>query len=100
MSRYVAFLRGVSPQNAKSADLTRTFETAGFANEETLLSRGNVAFDASSIFETANPSPTPTGAPKPRQPVVPNVMQLSIGNAPEANAEARGRVTSTIVVHS
>jgi uncharacterized protein (DUF1697 family) len=53
MPRYVAFLRGVSPQNAKSADLKRSFETAGFANVRTVLSSGNVAFDASSKAEAA-----------------------------------------------
>jgi len=53
MPRYVAFLRGVSPQNAKSADLTRSFEAAGFANVRTILSSGNVAFDVSSKSEAA-----------------------------------------------
>jgi uncharacterized protein (DUF1697 family) len=45
MPRYVAFLRGVSPQNASSADLKRCFEATGFANVRTVLSSGNVAFD-------------------------------------------------------
>jgi uncharacterized protein (DUF1697 family) len=53
MPRYVAFLRGVSPLNAKSADLKRSFETAGFTNVKTILSSGNVAFDASSKSESA-----------------------------------------------
>lgn len=53
MPRYVAFLRGVSPLNAKSADLRRAFEAAGFANVVTVLSSGNVAFDASSRTATA-----------------------------------------------
>ncbi|HZF68334.1 MAG TPA: DUF1697 domain-containing protein [Gemmatirosa sp.] len=44
MSRYVAFLRGVSPTNAKMPDLRRCFEAAGFADVRTLLSSGNVAF--------------------------------------------------------
>lgn len=48
MARYVAFLRGVSPSNAKMADLKRCFEAAGFAAVKTVLSSGNVAFDASS----------------------------------------------------
>lgn len=52
MPRYVAFLRGVSPSNAKSADLKRSFETAGFTNVKTILSSGNVAFDASTQSET------------------------------------------------
>lgn len=53
MPRYVAFLRGVSPQNAKSAELKRAFEFAGLANVKTILSSGNVAFDAASRSETA-----------------------------------------------
>lgn len=44
MSRYVAFLRGVSPTNAKMPALIRCFETAGFADVRTLLSSGNVVF--------------------------------------------------------
>jgi uncharacterized protein (DUF1697 family) len=46
MPRYVAFLRGVSPQNAKMPDLKRCFEGAGFTKVTTLLSSGNVVFDA------------------------------------------------------
>jgi len=30
--RYAAFLRGVSPMNAKMADLKRAFEAAGFTD--------------------------------------------------------------------
>ncbi len=48
MARYVAFLRGVSPMNARMADLRRSFEAAGFANVVTVLSSGNVVFDARS----------------------------------------------------
>jgi uncharacterized protein (DUF1697 family) len=44
MARYVASLRGVSPVNAKMADLKRCFEAAGFSDVRTLLSSGNVAF--------------------------------------------------------
>lgn len=46
MPRFVAFLRGVSPMNAKMPELRACFEAAGFANVRTLLSSGNVAFDA------------------------------------------------------
>ena len=46
MPRYAAFLRGVSPMNAKMPELKRTFESAGFENVGTLLSSGNVVFDA------------------------------------------------------
>lgn len=45
MPRFVAFLRGVSPLNAKMPELKRCFESAGFSNVKTLLSSGNVAFD-------------------------------------------------------
>jgi uncharacterized protein (DUF1697 family) len=51
MPRYVAFLRGVSPQNASSAALKQSFENAGFTNVKTILSSGNVAFDVSSGSE-------------------------------------------------
>jgi uncharacterized protein (DUF1697 family) len=46
MPRYVAFLRGVSPMNAKMPELKRCFEQAGFTNVKTVLSSGNVVFDA------------------------------------------------------
>jgi hypothetical protein len=42
MRRYVAFLRGVNPMNAKMAELRRCFETAGFTDVRTVLSSGNV----------------------------------------------------------
>ena len=46
MPRYVALLRGVSPMNAKMADLRTAFEGAGFTNVRTVISSGNVVFDA------------------------------------------------------
>ena len=46
MPRYVAFLRGVSPMNAKMPELKRCFEEAGFGDVRTVLSSGNVVFDA------------------------------------------------------
>ena len=46
MSRFVAFLRGVNPMNAKMAELKRCFERAGFTDVKTVLSSGNVAFSA------------------------------------------------------
>jgi uncharacterized protein (DUF1697 family) len=45
-TRYVAFLRGVSPLNAKMPDLKRAFELAGFTDVRTLLTSGNVVFGA------------------------------------------------------
>src|SRR5688572_13821416 len=46
MPRYVAFLRGISPVNARMADLRRCFETAGFGEVGTVLASGNVVFSA------------------------------------------------------
>jgi uncharacterized protein (DUF1697 family) len=46
MPRYAAFLRGVSPMNAKMPELKQAFEAAGFTNVKTVLASGNVAFDA------------------------------------------------------
>jgi len=51
MPRYVAFLRGVSPLNAKMPELKACFESAGWASVRTLLSSGNVVFDARSASE-------------------------------------------------
>jgi uncharacterized protein (DUF1697 family) len=53
MPRYVAFLRGVSPLNAKMPDLKRCFEEAGFSNVKTVLSSGNLVFDARTSKEAA-----------------------------------------------
>jgi uncharacterized protein (DUF1697 family) len=44
MSRYVAFLRGVSPQNLSMAVLRQCLEACGYAEVRTVLSSGNVAF--------------------------------------------------------
>lgn len=46
MPRYAAFLRGVSPMNAKMPELKRAFEKAGFDDVRTVLSSGNVVFSA------------------------------------------------------
>lgn len=53
MPRYVAFLRGVSPMNARMPQLKRCFEAAGFSAVRTLLSSGNVVFDARSSSPAA-----------------------------------------------
>ncbi|PZA05933.1 MULTISPECIES: DUF1697 domain-containing protein [unclassified Meiothermus] len=53
MPRYLAFLRGVSPMNLKMADLKRCMESAGFTEVKTILSSGNVAFNASVRNEAA-----------------------------------------------
>lgn len=53
MPRHVAFLRGVSPMNAKMPELKRCFEQAGFGNVRTVLSSGNVVFDARAASEQA-----------------------------------------------
>ncbi|HJU66733.1 MAG TPA: DUF1697 domain-containing protein [Gemmatimonadaceae bacterium] len=46
MPRYAAFLRGVSPMNAKMPELKKAFELAGFEDVKTVLSSGNVVFSA------------------------------------------------------
>jgi len=51
MPRYVAFLRGVSPTNAKMPELKRCFEAAGFTQVKTVLASGNVVFDARAAAE-------------------------------------------------
>jgi uncharacterized protein (DUF1697 family) len=51
--RYVAFLRGVSPMNAKMAGLKKCFEAAGFSDVKTVLSSGNVVFSAQKASEAA-----------------------------------------------
>lgn len=53
MKRYVAFLRGVSPMNAKMPELARAFEAAGFADVRTVLSSGNVVFGAQAATAAA-----------------------------------------------
>ena len=53
MPRYVAFLRGVSPMNAKMPELKRCFESAGFTDVKTVLSSGNVAFSVRAASEAA-----------------------------------------------
>jgi uncharacterized protein (DUF1697 family) len=53
MPRYVAFLRGVSPMNAKMPELKRAFEVAGFTHVKTVLSSGNVVFDVRKTPEAA-----------------------------------------------
>ncbi|HYW06004.1 MAG TPA: DUF1697 domain-containing protein [Longimicrobium sp.] len=46
MARYVALLRGVSPSNCKMPRLRECFEAAGFDEVRTVLSSGNVVFNA------------------------------------------------------
>jgi uncharacterized protein (DUF1697 family) len=51
MPRYAAFLRGVMPTNAKMPELKKCFEEAEFSDVRTLLSSGNVVFDAKKASE-------------------------------------------------
>ncbi len=46
MPRYAAFLRGVMPTNARMPELVLAFEAAGFTRVKTVLTSGNVVFDA------------------------------------------------------
>ena len=52
MPRYAAFLRGVSPMNAKMPELKWAFEAAGFTSVRIVLSSGNVVFDARRASES------------------------------------------------
>jgi uncharacterized protein (DUF1697 family) len=53
MPRYVAFLRGVMPTNASMPALKAAFEAAGFTEVKTVLSSGNVVFDAKAATEAS-----------------------------------------------
>jgi uncharacterized protein (DUF1697 family) len=53
MPRYAAFLRGVSPTNAKMPELRKAFEAAGFTEVKTVLSSGNVVFNARRLSESS-----------------------------------------------
>jgi uncharacterized protein (DUF1697 family) len=53
MKRYAAFLRAVSPMNAKMPELRRAFEAAGFVGVATVLSSGNVLFSAPAASPSA-----------------------------------------------
>lgn len=48
MPRYAAFLRGVTPMNAKMPEVKAAFEDAGFTEVVTVISSGNVVFEAQS----------------------------------------------------
>ncbi len=52
MPRFVAFLRGVMPTNAKMPELKAAFEAAGFTDVRTVLGSGNVVFDTRLQTET------------------------------------------------
>src|SRR6266850_168154 len=53
MPPYAAFLRGVSPMNAKMPELKKCFEAAGFTDVKTVLSSGNVVFSARAASEAS-----------------------------------------------
>ena len=53
MPRYAAFLRAVSPMNAKMSDLRAAFEDAGFTDVKTVASSGNVVFTAPKSSEAS-----------------------------------------------
>ena len=53
MPRYAAFLRGVTPMNAKMPALKTAFEAAGFTDVRTILSSGNVVFGARNASESS-----------------------------------------------
>lgn len=51
--RYAAFLRGVMPTNAKMPELKAAFEAAGFTDVKTLLSSGNLSFNAAKASDAS-----------------------------------------------
>jgi uncharacterized protein (DUF1697 family) len=53
MPRYAAFLRGVSPMNAKMPEVKKALEAVGFTEVKTVLSSGNVVFNARSASESS-----------------------------------------------
>ncbi|MBA3344125.1 MAG: DUF1697 domain-containing protein [Gemmatimonadales bacterium] len=53
MPRYAAFLRGVSPLNAKMPELKDAFEAVGFTEVKTVLSSGNVVFSSRKASESS-----------------------------------------------
>jgi len=53
MPAYAAFLRGVSPMNAKMPEIRKAFEGAGFGAVKTVLSSGNVVFAARAASEAS-----------------------------------------------
>lgn len=64
MPRYVAFLRGVSPMNARMTDLKKCFEKLGFKDVKTVLSSGNVVFTGAEKSETSLAKTLETGMAK------------------------------------
>ena len=53
MTRYAAFLRGVSPMNLKMPELKLALEAAGFGEVKTLLSSGNAVFSGRRAADVA-----------------------------------------------
>jgi uncharacterized protein (DUF1697 family) len=51
MPRYAAFLRGVTPTNAKMPEVAACFKSAGFTDVKTVLASGNVVFSAGRCSE-------------------------------------------------
>jgi uncharacterized protein (DUF1697 family) len=51
MTRYAAFVRGVSPMNLKMPMLKKALEGGGFSEVKTLLSSGNVVFAGPRLAE-------------------------------------------------
>lgn len=52
MTRYAAFLRGVSPMNCKMPELAHAMRETGFMDVKTVLSSGNVVFSAKGAERT------------------------------------------------
>ncbi|HYW30171.1 MAG TPA: DUF1697 domain-containing protein [Gemmatimonas sp.] len=74
MPRYVALLRGVSLTNCRMQELRECFEAAGFSDERTLLSSGNVA-----IFKRAGTEAFSVYEPSPKGPVFMTLLEHTFG---------------------
>ena len=53
MPAYAAFLRGVSPLNARMSELRKCLEAAGLTNVKTVLASGNAVFETCSSSRAA-----------------------------------------------
>jgi uncharacterized protein (DUF1697 family) len=91
MPRYVAFLRGVSPLNAKMPELKVAFESAGFTRVRTVLSSGNVVFDSEhtdqAAIEAIAENSTSTGAGQAFFTIVRSIQELESVLAADPYAE-------------
>lgn len=75
LTRYVALLRGVSPMNAKMAELKQCFENAGFTDVKTVLASGNVVFSAAAQSVSALASHAEAAMQREIEPAFPAIVR-------------------------